>query len=122
MNFGDNFKKLRMRKKMTLRHFCELNGFDPGNISRLERGVFPAPRSEDKLNLYASALDIKPGDDEYLTFVYLSIISNLEGNVRGCASELLDMSPVFLRTADNSDIISEKLERIITLIKDEIKK
>ena len=39
--FGSYFKELRTKKGRTLRRFCELHGFDPGNISRLERGVFP---------------------------------------------------------------------------------
>ena len=51
MTFGELFKKLRLRLGMTLRKFCEENDFDPGNISKLERGLLPAPQSEKNSNL-----------------------------------------------------------------------
>lgn len=123
MNFGEFFKELRIRRGMTLRHFCEINEFDPGNISKLERGLLPPPRSEDKLNLYASALGVNPGDDDYLTFFDLAMTSQIKANVKNWNdSELLNMLPVLFRTVDNKDITPEKLERIIELIKEEIKK
>ena len=30
---------------LTLREFCRRNGFDPGNVSRLERGLVPPPQT-----------------------------------------------------------------------------
>lgn len=123
MNFGSYFKSLRLKSRMTLRHFCEINAFDPGNISKLERNILPAPHSEDKLNLYAKALGIKPGDDEYLTFFDLAKASRVSTNVKDLTdTELLNMLPVLFRTVDNKDITPEKLERIISLIKEEVKK
>ncbi len=123
MNFGEYFKTLRLRSQMTLRHFCESNGFDPGNISKLERGILPAPHSEEKLNTYAKALGIKPGDDEYLTFFDYAKTSRISTNMQDLTDgELLNMLPVLFRTVDNKDITPEKLERIITLIKEEVKK
>jgi len=124
MKFGDYFKELRLRSKMTLRHFCEKNQFDPGNISKLERNILPAPSAEEKLNNYARALGIKAGDDEYLTFFDLARASRLIGtdihNITD--AELLNMLPVLFRTLDNKEITAEKLERIINIIKDEVKK
>ena len=108
---------------MTLRHFCEANGFDPGNMSKLERSILPAPHSEEKLNAYANALGIKPGDDEYLTFFDLAKTSRISSNVQDLTDlELLNMLPVLFRTVDNKDITPDKLERIIALIKEEAKK
>jgi transcriptional regulator with XRE-family HTH domain len=123
MEFGDYFKELRIRSKMTLRHFCEVNGFDPGNISKIERGILPPPHSEEKLNLYAAALGVKPGDDEYLTFFDLAKTYRMAANIPAISqTELLNMLPVLFRTVDNKDITPEKLERIIELIKEETKK
>jgi len=123
MTFGDFFKELRLRSNMTLRHFCECNSFDPGNISKLERNILPAPHSEEKLNSYAKALGIKPGDDEYLTFFDLAKTSRISSNVQDLTDlELLNMLPVLFRTVDNKDITPDKLERIIELIKEEAKK
>jgi transcriptional regulator with XRE-family HTH domain len=123
MNFGEYFKKLRIGSMMTLRHFCEVNGFDPGNISKLERGVLPPPHDEDKLKKYALALGAKVGSDEYKTFFSLAKAFKVLDNVQDLTvSELLNMLPVLFRTVDNKDITPEKLERIINLIKEEAKK
>ena len=67
-HFGAYLKKLRISGGLTLRAFCTKNGFDPGNYSRLERGLLPPPRSEEKLKEYARALRLKRGTDEWLEF------------------------------------------------------
>lgn len=41
--FGDFFKEKRIQKGFTLRGFCKAHGLDPGNISKLERGMLPPP-------------------------------------------------------------------------------
>lgn len=109
---------------MTLRAFCEKNGFDPGNVSKLERGVFLAPLSDESLERYARALGISIGDDEYLTFRDLARASRImKTDVHNITDiELLNMLPVLFRTVDNKDITVEKLERIINIIKEEVKK
>ena len=63
--FGDYFKELRIERGLTLRAFCRKNGFDPGNLSRLERGLLPPPASEAKLKEYAKALGLKQGSDQW---------------------------------------------------------
>jgi transcriptional regulator with XRE-family HTH domain len=41
--FSDTVKSLRLRKRLTLRDFCEQVGLDPSNWSKVERGVNPPP-------------------------------------------------------------------------------
>jgi transcriptional regulator with XRE-family HTH domain len=48
--FGSYFKEVRIKRRLTLRQFCEKFGFDPGNISKLERGLLPPPQSKIKWN------------------------------------------------------------------------
>jgi transcriptional regulator with XRE-family HTH domain len=67
-NFGDYFKELRSRKSRTLRAFCQTHGFDPGNISRLERGVVSPPESQATLRKYARALGLKNGSKDWIEF------------------------------------------------------
>jgi len=43
--FGNYFKQKRMERGLTLREFCRVNGFDPGNISKIERRSFPPDRN-----------------------------------------------------------------------------
>ena len=43
--FGAFFRAKRKALGITLREFCRRNGFDPGNVSRLERGLVPPPQA-----------------------------------------------------------------------------
>jgi transcriptional regulator with XRE-family HTH domain len=66
--FGEYFKKKRLEMRKTLRQFCLENGLDPGNISKIERGILPPPQSREKLTHYAKCLGIEEGSDEWLEF------------------------------------------------------
>ena len=67
--FGNYFKEMRIRNKITLREFCARNGFDPGNISKIERGVAPPPKSLEVLSRFAESLDIVKGSEEWSEFI-----------------------------------------------------
>ena len=73
--FGEYFKKKRIEKGFTLREFCRRFDLDPGNISKLERGMLSPPESEEKLDEYASALGLKNGTDEWYQFFDLAAAS-----------------------------------------------
>ena len=84
--FGVYFKATRAALGLTLRGFCSQNGFDPGNVSRIERGLSPPPKSDEALNKYAKALKLKRGTEAYNRFLDLAatetgrIPSELLGN------------------------------------------
>jgi transcriptional regulator with XRE-family HTH domain len=59
--FGAFFRAKRKALGITLREFCRRNGFDPGNVSRLERGLMPPPQATQLLESYAKALKIESG-------------------------------------------------------------
>ena len=67
--FGQLLKALRPRDWQDhAREFCLEHGFDPGNYSRLERGLFPPPQRDDLLEKYATALGIARGSDDWMEF------------------------------------------------------
>jgi len=66
--FGEFFKQKRIGINFTLREFCRRFDFDPGNISKLERGMLPPPESKEKLEEYAHALGLKKGTDDWYQF------------------------------------------------------
>lgn len=66
--FGPYLKELRMARRMTLRGFCRRANADPGNVSRMERGVLPPPQDRDILERYAKALELQEGSDEWYRF------------------------------------------------------
>lgn len=117
-NFAGFFKERRITLGLTLRQFCQRNGFDPGNISKLERGVFNAPQSEEKIEEYAKALDLKNGSDEWIEFFDLAAVSNRNWDVMKLKDKrLVDRLPLLFRTLDNKELTAEKLDEIIELIK-----
>lgn len=70
--FGEFFRDMRAKRRISLREFCVKNMFDPGNISKLERGLFPPPESQERLERYATALGIKKGTEDWYEFFDLA--------------------------------------------------
>jgi len=116
--FGALFKRLRIARKMTLRQFCQVHGFDPGNISKLERGVLPPPESEEKLTEYARALRIRRGSDAWYEFFDLARAARgkLPPEIlrdREVAARL----PLLFRTLRGQRVSQEKLDELIEMLR-----
>lgn len=117
--FGEYFKQRRIESGQTLRSFCLDNGFDPGNISKLERSLLAPPQSESKLTEYASALGIEPGSDAWYEFFDKAAAERgrIPEDILSDA-EVVDKLPVLFRTlrgkkVKKSDLLSlvEKIRR-----------
>jgi transcriptional regulator with XRE-family HTH domain len=120
--FGEFFKAKRVAKSLTLRNFCEVNGFDAGNISKIERGIFPPPHLKERLLKYAKALGIKEGSDDWLIFHDLAKTSagKLPDDIVTNA-ELMNALPVLFRTARKHEVNKKGLERLIKSIEKELR-
>ncbi len=70
--FGAFFREIREGLGLSLREFCRRNGFDQGNVSRLERGLLPPPKSQKVLTTYAKGLRLKPKSPEWDRFMTLA--------------------------------------------------
>lgn len=120
-NFGALFKEKRRKLGLTLREFCRVNGLDPGNISKIERGLLPPPRGKDILKKYATALGIKEGTDDWLTFCDLAIVSagkippDIVDN-----EQLMNALPVLFRSARERNLNEEDLKNLVESIKQEL--
>jgi transcriptional regulator with XRE-family HTH domain len=112
--FGDFFKRKRMELRLTLREFCRKNGFDAGNISKIERGLTRAPRSSEIKAKYAAALGIKEGTDNWLTFFDLAAadLGQLPEDLKG-DERLLKSLPLLFRTVRGDEVSEEDLKRLI---------
>jgi transcriptional regulator with XRE-family HTH domain len=118
LTFGEFFKEKRIVLKKTLRQFCAGNKLDPGNISRLERGLMPPPQGSDKLEEYARYLHIKKGSDDWYKFFDLARIEagripEALLNNESVAASL----PILFRTLRGQKISEKKLEKLVELIK-----
>ena len=114
MRFGKFFKERRIKLKKTLRQFCFKNKLDPGNISKMERGLLPPPQSREKLEEYAKLLKIEKGSDEWYTFFDLAAAET--GRIPDDLmeeKEIEDKLPIFFRTLRGQKVPNEKLEELI---------
>lgn len=116
--FGTFFKKLRIGQGMTLRQFCETHGYDPGNISKLERGLLPPPESKEKLTQYAKALRIRRGSDAWYQFFDLARAS--QGKLPPEILRKRDVVarlPLLFRTLRGQKVSERKLNELIEMIR-----
>ena len=117
-SFGECFQHHRAALGLTLRKFCQVNGFDPGNISKLERGIHQAPEDRDILAKYARVLGLVEGTAAWREF------SDFAAADRGrlpdellADSELVKRLPALLRTIDDKKLTPAQLDRLIELIR-----
>ncbi len=118
ITFGEFFKEKRIGLKKTLRQFCMENGFDPGNISKLERGLMPPPQGSDKLEEYAKYLHIKKGTDDWYAFFDLAAVES--GRIpEGLLSDpkIAASLPILFRTLRGKKISEKKLDELVEMIR-----
>lgn len=112
--FGGFFKQRRIALGLTLREFCRRNGLDPGNISRLERGLLPPPRGRETLENYAKLLKLETGSDEWYTLFDLAAAET--GRIPPEILEdeaLLEKLPILFRTLRGQKVPDEQLDELV---------
>lgn len=116
--FGAYFRERRARLSLPLRQFCLDNGFDPGNVSRLERGRLAPPASDDKLRGYARALRLKKGSEEWITFFDLAAVARREIPEDLMADEdIVRRLPLVFRTLRGLRVEDAKLDELVDKIR-----
>ncbi|GBE05985.1 helix-turn-helix domain protein [bacterium BMS3Abin10] len=117
-SFGDFFKSLRKKKRITLREFCIKASADPANISRLERGAMPPPQDTDILERYAKTLGIKAGSDDWYTFFDLAAADHgiIPKDIMS-DSEVVKMLPAFFRTLRGQKPTEEEMRKLAAKVK-----
>ncbi len=120
--FGEFFHKKRRETGLPLRKFCLQHGLDPGNLSKLERDLLPAPQSHEKLERYASALGIQEGSDEWYEFFDLAMISakRLPDDIAS-EKEVMDALPILFRSIRDKAVEEDQLRSLITSIRKELR-
>lgn len=115
--FGEFFRQKRVELELTLRKFCELYNFDPGNISRLERNILSPSLDDERLAGYATALKIKRDSEEWVLFHDLAHFA--KGQI---PKDIINQTktsgylPLLLRTVRGKRLSKDKLEKLIKLI------
>ena len=116
--FGPLLKALRRKRGFTLRRFCDEIGLDPGNFSRVERGLF-APPGPEKIKQYAEALGLETGSDEYTELLDAASIDRGElPREFLTAEQLVGELPVLFRTLRGQKVSVEERDKLIELIRE----
>lgn len=120
--FGAFFKQKRINLGLTLREFCRINKFDPGNISKIERGLLPPPQSNEKRKEYANALGIKEGTDDWLEFCDLAVMGagKIPPDVAS-NEELMNALPILFRSIRRKELDDEDLRNLVNSIRKELR-
>lgn len=116
--FGEFFRDRRLEIGQTLRSFCLKNGFEPSNVSKLERGRSAPPQAEEVLSRYAQALQLEQGTDGWRNFFDLAYACN--GIIPPellSDEEVVSRLPVLYRTLRGEKISDEQFENLVELIR-----
>ena len=114
--FAEAFKAYRLNLHMSLRRFCQRNGLEPGNISKLERGLLPPPKGE-RLRAYARALGLTQGTDPWYEFCDLAAATKGEFPEDLRDEELLSQLPALFRTLRGDPPSDEELAHVVKLLR-----
>ncbi|HXG60637.1 MAG TPA: helix-turn-helix transcriptional regulator [Planctomycetota bacterium] len=117
--FGAFFKECRIALGITLREFCEKHGLDPGNLSKLERGLLPPPQSREKLEEYAAALQLKKGSTQWRDFFDFAFVE--QGRIPDhvmAKEELVKRLPVLFRTMAGKRATPKQLDKLVKMLQD----
>lgn len=116
--FGEFFKAKRQGLGLTLREFCLKHKLDPGNLSRLERGLLPPPQDRDRLEEYARYLGLKQGNDEWYHFFDLAAAA--KGRIPEELmedKEVVAKLPLVFRTLRGKRLSDKELDDLVKKIK-----
>lgn len=118
MTFGRFFKERRIALGLTLRKFCERHDLDVGNLSKVERGILPPPKSEEILKKYAEYLKLKKASDDWYEFFDLAASESGKLPKELMEKDILERMPVLFRTIRGKKLSKSKFDALIKLIKE----
>lgn len=115
--FGAFIKGLRIKKQLTLREFCRLSKIDPSNWSKIERDMFPPPKSKGVLEEIAVILGVAKDSEDWNMLMDLAAITYIPKELLSDQT-VLEKLPVFFRTMRGQKPSDEELEALIKLLRE----
>lgn len=121
MLFHEFIKFRRQELGYSLRDFCRKFNEDPGNWSKMERGLLLAPQKQERLRQIASHLEIQEDSKEWQIFMDTALISKgvlmPSDNVKGDENFIRKL-PVFFAELRKHKKPTELLDELLKIIKD----
>lgn len=118
--FGDYVRGLRLDRHISLREFAKATHSDPGNISRIERGILPAPRDHEILARYARALSLAEGEDAWYRLYDLAASEG--GRIPPDLmqrDEVVEILPAFFRTIRGQKPTEDDMRKLLDKLKEQ---
>lgn len=115
--FGEELKELRFSAGLSLREFCKKTGEDPGNWSKVERGILPPPTDHARLRKIAFCFGINKSNNIEEFIAKAEIAAGSIPKFVMTNEVLLDQLPAFLRTIDNIKPSRDDFIDLIELLK-----
>jgi transcriptional regulator with XRE-family HTH domain len=116
MTFGTFIKETRIKAGLTLRGFCRIMNIDPGNWSKIERGILPPPKSKKVLKEIATTLKLAEDSEDWHALFDLASISFIPPDLLDDLS-VVEKLPVFFRTLRGEKPAQKELENLISKIR-----
>lgn len=115
--FGEFLRRKMVEREMTLRELARLSGFDPSNLSKIERGVAYPPQKTENLEKIALALSLDEGETEEM--IELALFAN--GKIPDHLSSVKENKaiPLLLRAIQNKQMTEEQVEKLTEIIESE---
>jgi len=115
MSFGSFIKDKRLKKGLTLREFCRKMNLDPSNWSKIERAIFPPPKSRAVLEEIALTLGLARDSQDWHELFDLASISFIPAELIEDA-EIINKLPIFFRTVRGEKPTKQELEELLEII------
>ena len=115
--FGEFLRAKMTEKRLTLRQLAQRSGFDPSNLSKLERGVSYPPQKIENLNRLAEALDLD--DEERAEMIEAAEFGNGKIPQHFEAVKSNQSIPLLLRAINNKKMDPEQVKGLAELIESE---
>lgn len=117
-SFGEFFKAKRQALGLTLREFCLKHKLDPGNLSRLERGLRPPPQDRKLLEEYADSLEMRSGSADWYTLFDLAAAA--KGRLPDDLledQEVVAKLPLVFRTLRSKRLTDKQLDELVRKVR-----
>lgn len=117
--FGELLREHRKELRLGLREFALRAGMDPGNLSKLERGILNPPQDRGLLDRLCLALELDLAGAEVQKLRDVAAVEN--GRIPADIAEdeeIMAKIPLLLRTVHNRQLEPEQVERLIEMIRD----
>lgn len=119
MNFGQFLKEMRKSNRHTLRSFCILTNYDPGNLSRIENSKLQPPQDFNTLEKFAVTLNMQEGSDDWYTFFSLAKVENNLIPTEILNPKTVGLLPAFFRSLAKEKVQEDILKQLIHKLEQE---